>query len=67
MALDTTPFFQSMISQPLVVCSFFGFIWGDIYTGALLGVILELIWLKLIPIGGFISQQGNYGAFAAST
>ena len=65
--LDTTPFFQSMISQPIVVCSFFGFLWGDVYTGALLGVILELIWLQLIPIGGFISQQGNFGAFAAVT
>lgn len=66
-ALDTTPFFQSLISQPLIVCSFFGLLWGDVYTGALLGVILELIWLKLVPVGGFISQQGNFGSFAAVT
>lgn len=65
--LDTTPFFQSMISQPLVVCAFFGYIWGDIYIGAILGVILELIWLKLVPVGGFLSQQGNFGAFASSS
>jgi len=66
-ALDTTAFYQSMISQPLVVCTFFGFIWGEVYTGAVLGIILEMIWLKLIPVGGFVSQQGNFGAFAASS
>ncbi len=65
-ALDTTAVGQVLFSQPLIACTFLGIFLGDFSTGLLIGVIMEMLWLKLIPIGGAMFYEGNIGSFAAA-
>jgi mannose/fructose/N-acetylgalactosamine-specific phosphotransferase system component IIC len=53
-SLDVTAFGQFMISRPIVVAPIIGFLLGDIKTGLWAGMILELIWVNVIPMGAAI-------------
>ncbi len=61
--LDTTAFAQTMINQPIVSCFILGCIFGDVKTGILLGLLIEYPWLRVVPAGGSIPNQGNFGSF----
>lgn len=50
-ALDNTEAFQTMISQPLVAGSLVGFLWGDVPTGLKTGILFQLMYLWVMPIG----------------
>lgn len=49
--VDKYSFGEFGVSQPLVAATILGFAAGDFRTGALLGVILQPIWLLELPIG----------------
>ncbi|MEA3312367.1 MAG: PTS sugar transporter subunit IIC [candidate division WOR-3 bacterium] len=49
--LDKYSFGEFGVSQPLVAASVLGFAAGDFVSGALLGVLLQPVWLLQLPIG----------------
>lgn len=65
-ALDTTAVGQILLSQPLFSCPLLGFCLGDLQTGVYIGLLMELLWLKLVPIGGAIFYEGNIGSFTTT-
>ncbi|MCB4792476.1 MAG: PTS sugar transporter subunit IIC [Elusimicrobia bacterium] len=65
-SLDVTAFGQFMISRPIVVCPIFGYLLGDIKSGLWLGMIIELIWTKEIPMGAAIPHDSTSVAILTS-
>jgi mannose/fructose/N-acetylgalactosamine-specific phosphotransferase system component IIC len=49
--LDRTAAFQFLISRPLVSSTVTGLVLGDMKTGLLIGMVLELLWLDTQPLG----------------
>jgi PTS system mannose-specific IIC component len=49
--LDKYSFGEFGVSQPLVSASLLGFAAGDFFSGVLLGVLLQPVWLVELPIG----------------
>jgi PTS system mannose-specific IIC component len=49
--LDKYSFGEFGVSQPLISASLLGFAAGDFISGALLGVLLQPVWLVELPIG----------------
>ncbi|MFQ3675056.1 MAG: PTS sugar transporter subunit IIC [Endomicrobiia bacterium] len=49
--LDTMVFGQFMISRPIVVGPLVGYFFNSVETGFLVGVIVELIYISVIPVG----------------
>ena len=56
-ALDVTAFGQIMISRPIVCGPIFGYILGDIVSGFWISIIVELVWINVIPMGTSIPQD----------
>ncbi|MDI6642081.1 MAG: PTS sugar transporter subunit IIC [Elusimicrobiota bacterium] len=50
LTLDNT-ILQIMISRPIVSGTIIGYLLGDIKTGLLTGSLIELIWIRVIPVG----------------
>lgn len=49
--LDEHTMIQSMICRPIVACPVIGCLLGDIKTGFILGILLELILFNSLPVG----------------
>ncbi len=62
--LDTTAAWQVLLAHPLVSSTILGWIFGNIPFGMLFGVLMELIWLKDVPVGGAKFPEGNLGSLA---
>ena len=60
--LDEHTVFQSMVSRPIVACPISGFVLGDPVTGFFIGIILELVLIKVLPVGA--SMQINYSVIS---
>jgi mannose/fructose/N-acetylgalactosamine-specific phosphotransferase system component IIC len=63
--LDRTAAGQIMVSQPLVAGPVTGWLLGDFVTGAVIGSVLELIWVLDLPIGTFVPADATVGTVAA--
>jgi PTS system mannose-specific IIC component len=50
-ALDATPVGQTLLSQPLVTATLLGWVWGDLGTALVVGVVLQLLAASTLPIG----------------
>jgi mannose/fructose/N-acetylgalactosamine-specific phosphotransferase system component IIC len=50
-ALDNTEAFQTMFSQPLVIGPVVGFMLGDVSCGLKIGILLQLMYIWVMPIG----------------
>ena len=50
-ALDATPVGQTMISQPLVVATVLGALWGDWRTALEVGIVLQILAACTLPVG----------------
>ena len=46
MGLDRRGAFQLMVSQPIVALPLLGLFFGDAYTGAMLGALVQLLWMS---------------------
>lgn len=64
-AIDTTVAGQFMVSQPIVSSALAGYLLGDLQAGIYIGIIMQLMWLKLIPAGGSVFLNGNLGTLIA--
>lgn len=49
--LDSMAVGQCMISRPIVLGPCLGWLVGDAWTGFLIGVWIELLWARAIPVG----------------
>jgi len=47
-------FIQVMISRPIICAPLTGLIFGDPYTGLVVGAFIELFWIDRLPIGAYI-------------
>ena len=52
LALDERVGWQSLLSQPVISGAVVGFVFGDFVTGVSVGVVLELVWLSILPMRG---------------
>jgi mannose/fructose/N-acetylgalactosamine-specific phosphotransferase system component IIC len=50
-ALDATPVAQTMLSQPLVVATALGAVWGDWRTALEVGIVLQVLAASTLPMG----------------
>ncbi|OGS18788.1 MAG: hypothetical protein A3J83_03110 [Elusimicrobia bacterium RIFOXYA2_FULL_40_6] len=46
-----------MISRPFICGTVVGYLMGDIKTGLLIGVLTELIWIDVFPIGSYVAPE----------
>ena len=58
--MDTTAAFQIMVSQPLVACTLLGWMVGDPVTGALVGVVTQLLWMGKLPVTTTPRKGGRF-------
>ncbi len=61
-ALDNTEAFQTMLSQPLFIGPLVGLIFNDIYAGLKIGILFQLIYLWVMPIGTAIFPDPGLGS-----
>jgi mannose/fructose/N-acetylgalactosamine-specific phosphotransferase system component IIC len=57
--MDLVTFPQALFSRPLIACAGAGLILGDIPSGLVVGVLLELFALDVLPVGA--SRYPDYG------
>jgi len=50
-ALDATPVGQTLLSQPLVVATVLGAVWGDMRIALEVGIVLQILAVSTMPIG----------------
>lgn len=60
--IDATAVGQTMISRPIVSAPIIGLIFGDLQTGILVGVLLELLWIGTLPIGATVPPESTFAA-----
>ncbi|MEW6608258.1 MAG: PTS sugar transporter subunit IIC [bacterium] len=73
--LDTYCIAQTMISRPLVVSPFLGLILGSLqgspqeglYLGAIIGVILELVWINTFQVGTIIPPNATISSITITS
>lgn len=64
--LDVTILGQWMISRPLVSGMLIGVLLGDPWAGFKIGVIIELLWIDVIPVGVSIPLDASVVSILAS-
>ncbi len=42
---------QIMVSRPIVTAPLIGLVLGDLYTGLIVGALVELLWIDRLPVG----------------
>jgi len=62
LGLDRLAFGQFMFSQPIVAAPLIGALLGDVHTGLMIGVVLELYWLRCMPVGGHVPKDATLSA-----
>ena len=63
--MDLVTFPQALLSRPLIACAGAGLILGDLQTGLVVGVLLELFALDVLPVGA--SRYPDYGPGAVAS
>lgn len=63
--LDRTAAFQVMLHRPLVVATAMGAVFGNVFAGAQVGAILELLYLARMPVGASIPPDDTGAAMFA--
>jgi mannose/fructose/N-acetylgalactosamine-specific phosphotransferase system component IIC len=57
--LDVMTIWQVMISRPVVSGPIIGWLCGDVWTGLVIGALMELIWINILPIGTVIPPDAS--------
>lgn len=66
-ALDNTEAFQSMLSQPLFVGPLTGYLLSDLEGGVKIGVLLQMAYLWVMPVGTANFPDPSVGSVVASS
>lgn len=59
LCLDVAAVGQFMFSRPVVAGSLIGWLLGNIEIGLLTGILVELLWINVIPIGASIPPDAT--------
>lgn len=62
---DVTAAFQSMVSRPIFCAPLFGLIFGDVEAGIRIGIIIELLWISVVPLGNAVPPDSTVVAVSA--
>jgi len=63
---DATALGQMMFSRPIFAGPLIGFITGDLQAGLYAGMIMELVWITVIPLGNVIPPDASVVAIASA-
>ncbi|NIM20360.1 MAG: hypothetical protein GTO51_09035 [Candidatus Latescibacteria bacterium] len=66
LALDDRAGWQSLVAQPIFISLIVGYIFGEISSGLIVGLFLELIWLAVLPMRGTRRPDQVCGAIVGS-
>ncbi|HNQ85411.1 MAG TPA: PTS sugar transporter subunit IIC [Deltaproteobacteria bacterium] len=58
--MDRVFVFQFMVSRPMIMGPLIGLVMGDMRTGILVGVSLELLWLNSPPVGAYLPNDESF-------
>jgi PTS system mannose-specific IIC component len=58
-------FIQAMVSRPVVIAPFIGFLLGNPYVGLIIGALVELFWIDRIPVGTYVPPNDSIVAVLA--
>ena len=64
--LDRFQLCQVMISRPIVAAPIVGWSVGDTAAGVAAGILFELLWLRIPPVGGFIAPDVTMASIATA-
>ena len=64
--LDRTAAFQFMVSRPIVIGPVIGLLLGQPAAGAILGGLIELLWISRPPLGGHIPPNEAFGVVVSA-
>ena len=56
-SIDVRTIGGTMLSRPLIVGPLVGLIMGDVGTGFIVAVLVELLWIGLVPIGAYLPVE----------
>ncbi|MDH5173717.1 MAG: PTS sugar transporter subunit IIC [Elusimicrobiota bacterium] len=59
LSLDVSAWGQIMVSRPIISGPIIGLLLGDLKTGLIIGVLLELIWINVISVGAAIPPNAT--------
>ncbi|MGH1366484.1 MAG: PTS sugar transporter subunit IIC [Calditrichia bacterium] len=62
LALDSTIALQMLLSQPIFGCSILGMVLGDPLLGVEIGMIMQLLWVNVMPVGASTFPEGGVGS-----
>lgn len=62
LSVDERVGWQSLFSQPVFAATLVGFLLGDVWTALQVGMILELVWLSVMPMRATRRPDGATGA-----
>lgn len=65
LSIDVTAAFQVMISRPIFCAPLFGYLFGDIEAGISVGIIMELLWIAVVPLGNAVPPDSTVVAVTA--
>ncbi|NLB34834.1 MAG: hypothetical protein GX817_03330 [Elusimicrobia bacterium] len=63
---DATAIGQMMFSRPIFAGSMIGLIGGNLQAGLYIGMIMELVWITVIPMGSAVPPDASVVAIAAT-
>ncbi len=63
---DATAIGHFMISRPIFCGPVIGLILGDITTGIYIGIMMEMIWINVIPLGKVVPPDASVVAVSAT-
>ena len=65
-ACDVTAAGQIMISRPIFCAPIIGFLLGDVMAGFYVGVLMELLWISVVPLGNAVPPDSTIVAVSAT-
>lgn len=65
MWLDRVYALQIMVSRPIIVGGVLGLVLGDLSVGLMVGLSLELLWLRDTPVGAVVPEDETFAAVVA--
>jgi len=65
-SLDRVALFQVMVSRPIVTGPLIGLVCGAPATGAVIGALLELLWIGDLPLGSHVPPHETAAAVIAT-
>ena len=66
LAIDEKAGWQSLLDQPVISSAIIGLVFGDFTAGVAVGVVLQLVWLSVLPMRGVRKPDAVAGAIVGA-